>query len=77
LPKGATPVDFAYAVHTDIGNSCIGCKLNGKIMPVITELQNGDEVDIIRSAQQSPPAAWESVVATGKARSSIRRASRH
>jgi len=76
LPKGATPVDFAYAVHTDIGNSCIGCKLNGKIMPVITELQNGDEVDIIRSAQQSPPAAWESVVATGKARSSIRRASK-
>ena len=76
LPKGATPVDFAYAVHTDIGNSCIGCKLNGKIMPVITELQNGDEVDIIRSAQQSPPAAWESVVVTGKARSSIRRASR-
>ncbi len=76
LPKGATPIDFAYAVHTDIGNSCIGCKLNGKIMPVITELQNGDEVDIIRSEKQSPPAAWESVVATGKARSSIRRASR-
>jgi len=76
LPKGATPIDFAYAVHTDIGNSCIGCKLNGKIMPVITELQNGDEVDIIRSEQQTPPAAWESVVATGKARSSIRRASR-
>lgn len=76
LPKGATPIDFAYAVHTDIGNSCIGCKLNGKIMPVITELQNGDEVDIIRSKKQSPPAAWESVVATGKARSCIRRASR-
>jgi len=76
LPKGATPIDFAYAVHTDIGNSCIGCKLNGKIMPVITELQNGDEVEIIRSQQQTPPAAWESVVATGKARSSIRRASR-
>lgn len=76
LPKGATPIDFAYAVHTDIGNSCIGCKLNGKIMPVITELSNGDEVEIIRSEQQSPPAAWEAVVATGKARSSIRRASR-
>jgi guanosine-3',5'-bis(diphosphate) 3'-pyrophosphohydrolase len=76
LPKGATPIDFAYAVHTDIGNSCIGCKLNGKIMPVITELQNGDEVDIIRSKAQTPPAAWQSVVATGKARSSIRRASR-
>ncbi|MEM7216476.1 MAG: bifunctional (p)ppGpp synthetase/guanosine-3',5'-bis(diphosphate) 3'-pyrophosphohydrolase [Pseudomonadota bacterium] len=76
LPKGATPIDFAYAVHTDIGNTCIGCKLNGKIMPVITELQNGDEVDIIRSEAQSPPAAWEAIVATGKARSSIRRASR-
>lgn len=76
LPKGATPIDFAYAVHTDIGNTCIGCKLNGKIMPVITELQNGDEVEIIRSAEQTPPAAWEAVVATGKARSSIRRASR-
>ena len=76
LPKGATPIDFAYAVHTDVGNTCIGCKLNGKIMPVITELQNGDEVEIIRSEAQSPPAAWESMVATGKARSSIRRASR-
>ncbi len=76
LPTGATPIDFAYAVHTDIGNSCIGCKLNGKIMPVITELKNGDEVEIIRSESQTPPAAWQSVVATGKARSSIRRASR-
>ncbi|MDJ0614152.1 MAG: bifunctional (p)ppGpp synthetase/guanosine-3',5'-bis(diphosphate) 3'-pyrophosphohydrolase [Rhizobiaceae bacterium] len=76
LPTGATPIDFAYAVHTDIGDSCIGCKLNGKIMPVITELQNGDEVEIIRSDSQSPPAAWQSVVVTGKARSAIRRASR-
>lgn len=76
LPRGATPIDFAYAVHTDIGNSCIGCKLNGKIMPVITELQNGDEVEIIRSEAQSPPAAWGAIVVTGKARSSIRRASR-
>ena len=76
LPTGATPIDFAYAVHTDIGDSCIGCKLNGKIMPVITELQNGDEVEIIRSDSQSPPSAWQSVVVTGKARSAIRRASR-
>ena len=76
LPKGATPIDFAYAVHTDIGDSCVGCKLNGKIMPVITELQNGDEVDIIRSDSQSPPSAWESVAVTGKARSAIRRATR-
>lgn len=76
LPKGATPIDFAFAVHTDIGNSCVGCKINGKMMPVITELQNGDEVEIIRSKSQSPPAAWEAIVKTGKARSAIRRATR-
>ncbi len=76
LPKGATPIDFAYAVHTDVGNTCIGCKINGSTMPVITELQNGDEVVIIRGKAQTPPAAWESVVKTGKARSSIRRATR-
>ena len=76
LPLGATPIDFAYAVHTDVGNSCVGCKINGRIMPVISELQNGDEVDIIRSSSQTPPSAWESVVATGKARAAIRRATR-
>jgi GTP diphosphokinase / guanosine-3',5'-bis(diphosphate) 3'-diphosphatase len=76
LPKGATPIDFAYAVHTDVGNTCVGCKINGKIMPVITELHNGDEVEIVRSKAQTPPAAWESVVATGKARAAIRRATR-
>ena len=76
LPKGATPIDFAYAVHTDVGNTCIGCKINGSTMPVITELQNGDEVEIIRGKAQTPPAAWESVVKTGKARSAIRRATR-
>lgn len=76
LPNGATPIDFAYAVHTDIGNSCVGCKINGKTMPVITELQNGDEVEIVRSKAQTPPPAWESVVKTGKARSAIRRATR-
>ncbi len=76
LPKGATPIDFAYAVHTDVGNSCVGCKVNGQIMPVITQLSNGDEVEIIRSKAQLPPAAWESVVVTGKARSAIRKASR-
>ena len=76
LPRGATPIDFAYAVHTDVGNTCVGCKINGQIMPVITELKNGDEVDIIRSKAQTPPAAWESVVVTGKARAAIRRATR-
>jgi guanosine-3',5'-bis(diphosphate) 3'-pyrophosphohydrolase len=76
LPRGATPVDFAYAVHTDIGNSCVGAKINGRIMPLVTRLQNGDEVEIVRSNAQTPPAAWEHVVVTGKARSAIRRASR-
>ncbi len=58
LPRGATPIDFAYAVHTDIGDSCVGAKVNGRIMPLMTELKNGDEVDIIRSKAQVPPAAW-------------------
>jgi len=76
LPRGATPIDFAYAVHTDIGDSCIGAKVNGQIAPLGQPLENGDEVEIIRSAQQRPPAAWESLVVTGKARAAIRRASR-
>jgi GTP diphosphokinase / guanosine-3',5'-bis(diphosphate) 3'-diphosphatase len=77
LPRKATPIDFAYAVHTDIGNMAVGCKINGKISPLVSELQNGDEVDIITSkAQTEPPAAWESVVITGKARAAIRRATR-
>ncbi len=76
LARGATPVDFAYAVHTDIGNSCVGCKINGRTMPLMTELKNGDEVDILISKSQKPPAAWERIVVTGKARSAIRRATR-
>ncbi|QDB98940.1 bifunctional (p)ppGpp synthetase/guanosine-3',5'-bis(diphosphate) 3'-pyrophosphohydrolase [Mesorhizobium sp. 8] len=77
LPRGATPIDFAYAVHTDVGDSCVGAKVNGRIMPLMTELKNGDEVEIIRSKAQVPPAAWESVVVTGKARSAIRRATKN
>ena len=76
LPRGATPIDFAYAVHTDVGDTCVGAKVNGRIMPLMTELKNGDEVEIIRSKAQTPPAAWENVVVTGKARSAIRRATR-
>ena len=77
LPRGATPIDFAYTVHTDVGNTCVGCKINRRHMPLVTELRNGDEVDIIRSqAQTPPPAAWESIAITGKARSAIRRATR-
>lgn len=76
LPRGATPIDFAYAVHTDIGDSTVGVKINGRMVPLMTELKNGDEVDIIRSKSQVPPTAWESLVVTGKARSAIRRATR-
>lgn len=76
LPRGATPIDFAYAVHTDIGNTCVGAKINGQIMPLVTQLRNGDEVDIVRSQAQSPPPAWESIAVTGKARAAIRRAAK-
>jgi guanosine-3',5'-bis(diphosphate) 3'-pyrophosphohydrolase len=77
LPRKATGIDFAYAVHTDVGNSAVGVKINGKIAPLVSELQNGDEVEITTSkAQTAPPAAWESVVVTGKARAAIRRATR-
>jgi len=76
LPRGATPIDFAYAVHTNIGDTTVGAKINGRIMPLVTRLANGDEVEIIRSGVQVPPAAWEEIVVTGKARSAIRRATR-
>src|SRR3954471_17088860 len=63
LPRKATAIDFAYAVHTDVGNGAVGAKVNGKIAPLVSELANGDEVEIITSkAQTEPPAAWESVV---------------
>ncbi len=77
LPRGANAIDFAYAVHTDVGNSCVGCKVNGRHMPLTSTLRNGDEVEIIRSeAQRTPPPAWENLVVLGKARSAIRRATR-
>jgi RelA/SpoT family (p)ppGpp synthetase len=77
LPRKATPIDFAYAVHTDVGNHTVGCKINGQVSPLVSELNNGDEVDIITSkAQTAPPSAWESIVVTGKARLAIRRATR-
>ncbi len=76
LPKGATPIDFAYAVHTSVGDSCVGCKINGHHAPLVTVLANGDEVEIIRSEAQVPPAAWEGLAVTGKARAAIRRATR-
>jgi GTP diphosphokinase / guanosine-3',5'-bis(diphosphate) 3'-diphosphatase len=76
LPRGATPIDFAYAIHTDVGNSAVGAKINGRLAPLVAELQNGDEVEIVRAEGQVPPAVWESRVMTGKARAAVRRATR-
>ena len=76
LPRGANAIDFAYAVHTSVGNRCVGAKINGRHMPLMNELKNGDEVEIILSDAQTPPAAWENAVITGKARSAIRRATK-
>ncbi|MCK5621489.1 MAG: bifunctional (p)ppGpp synthetase/guanosine-3',5'-bis(diphosphate) 3'-pyrophosphohydrolase, partial [Alphaproteobacteria bacterium] len=73
LPHGATPVDFAYAVHSEVGNRCVGAKINGRIVPLRNELHNGDQVDIITSKAQTPSPTWESFVVTGKARACIRR----
>jgi GTP pyrophosphokinase len=77
MPRGANAIDFAYEIHTNVGNSCVGCKINGSVAPLVTELKNGDEVEIIRAeGQTQPPAAWENLVRTGKARAAIRRATR-
>ncbi len=76
LPRGATPLDFAYAVHTDIGNAAVSAYVNGRHVPIDTRLRNGDEVEIKTSKTHTPPAAWESLVVTGRARSAIRRAAR-
>ena len=73
LPAGATPVDFAYAVHSEIGDTCVGAKINGRMKPLRTELQNGDQVEIMCSKTQTPSPTWERFVVTGKARSHIRR----
>jgi RelA/SpoT family (p)ppGpp synthetase len=77
LPRHANVIDFAYAVHTDVGNSAVGCKINGKFAPLSSELANGDEVEVLTSeAQSAPPSAWETLAVTGKARAAIRRATR-
>jgi len=76
LPRSATPIDFAYAVHTELGDMCVGAKINGAIVPLVTQLRSGDEVDILTDPNHSPPANWESIAATGKARAAIRRAVR-
>lgn len=73
LPSSSTPVDFAYAVHSGVGDRCVGAKINGRIVPLNTKLQNGDQVEIITSKTQTPSPMWERFVVTGKARSHIRR----
>lgn len=73
LPKGATPIDFAYAVHTDLGDQTVGAKINGRVMPLRTPLDNGDQVEILASKAQHPQPAWLGSVVTGKARAKIRR----
>lgn len=73
LPQGSTPVDFAYAVHSDVGDKCVGSKVNGRIAPLNTKLVNGDQVDVITAKGQTPSPSWERFVVTGKARSHIKR----
>jgi GTP diphosphokinase / guanosine-3',5'-bis(diphosphate) 3'-diphosphatase len=73
LPRGATAVDFAYAVHSQIGDTCVGAKINGRLVPLRSELGNGDQVEIVTSKAQRPSPTWERFVVTGKARARIRR----
>ncbi|MBT3700250.1 MAG: bifunctional (p)ppGpp synthetase/guanosine-3',5'-bis(diphosphate) 3'-pyrophosphohydrolase [Alphaproteobacteria bacterium] len=73
MPRGASPVDFAYAVHSNVGDTCVGARVNGRMTPLRTLLQNGDQVDILRSKVAAPSPTWENFVVTGKARSAIRR----
>ncbi|OSZ72284.1 bifunctional (p)ppGpp synthetase/guanosine-3',5'-bis(diphosphate) 3'-pyrophosphohydrolase [Sphingomonas sp. IBVSS1] len=73
LPRDATPVDFAYAVHSDLGDTCVGAKVNGRVVPLRTRLVNGDQVEILKGKVKSPDPAWEAFVASAKARAAIRR----
>ena len=73
LPKGATPIDFAYAVHTDLGNQAVGAKVNGRLVPLGSPILNGDQVQILKSAGQRPQPQWLNFVVTAKARASLRR----
>ncbi|MFN3472054.1 MAG: TGS domain-containing protein, partial [Aquificaceae bacterium] len=74
LPKGATPLDFAYYIHTDIGNHCAGAKVNGRIVPLNYKLQNGDMVEIITNSNKRPKAEWLNFVVTSKAKNRIKAA---
>jgi GTP pyrophosphokinase/guanosine-3',5'-bis(diphosphate) 3'-pyrophosphohydrolase len=73
LPSGAMPLDFAYAVHTDVGDTAVGAKINGELKPMRTPLVNGDVVEVVRGAKPVVPADWRSLTVTGRARSAIRK----
>ncbi len=73
LPRGSTPVDFAFAVHSGVGFTCVGAKVNGRIVPLKHVLKNGDQIEIITAKTQTPSPTWERFVVTGKAKSEIRR----
>jgi GTP pyrophosphokinase len=73
LPSGATPVDFAYAVHSEVGDTCVGAKVNGRMVQLRAPLQNGDQVEIITSKAQTPSPDWEQFVVSGKAKARVRR----
>lgn len=77
LPKGATPIDFAYAVHTNLGDQMVGAKVNGRVVPLRTLIENGDQVQVLSSKAQEPQPWWLNVAVTGKARAAIRRYVRH
>ena len=76
LPKGATPVDFAYLLHSEVGDTCVGARVNGRVVSLRTELVNGDQVEILRSQERAPDPAWENYVVTAKARAAVRRSAR-
>jgi len=73
LPNGATPIDFAYAIHSAVGDKCVGAKVNGRIAPLNSKLGNGDQIEVITAKTQTPSPTWERFVVTGKARSHIRK----
>src|SRR5947209_10111607 len=72
LPRGATPIDFAYAIHSGVGDACTGAKINGRIVPLRSELQNGDVVEILTTQSSHPSGDWLNYAVTSRARNHIR-----